>query len=194
MRTYALTGGMGMGKSTAAAWLKSRGVAVLDTDDLAREVTRPGEEALARLSEHFGKKILREDGSLNRPLLAEIVFRDERERRFLEATLHPLIRQRWRAWCRELRENEPPPFCVVVIPLLFETGAQGEFDEVVCVACLPEIQKERLLKRGLSEEEIAGRLAAQWPIEEKIRLSHHVVHNNGTPEELYAELSRVFFP
>ena len=64
---------------------------------------------------------------------------------------------------------------------------------MVCVACRLEIQKERLLKKGLSEEEIAGRLAAQWPIKEKMRLSHHVVHNNGTPEELYAELSRVFF-
>lgn len=194
MRTYALTGGMGMGKSTAAAWLKGRGVAVLDTDDLSREVTRPGEKALAELTEHFGEKILREDGSLNRSLLAEIVFRDERERRFLEATLHPLIRQRWHDWRRGLLENEPPPFCVVVIPLLFETGAEKEFDEVVCVACRPEIQKERLLKKGLSEEEIAGRLAAQWPIREKMRLSHHVVHNNGTSEELYAELSRVFFP
>ena len=123
MLTYALTGGIGMGKSTAAAWLRSQGIPLVDADELARQVTQPGEEGLWLIVQHFGEDILRPDGTLNRGLLGAIVFANEESRRQLEALLHPLIRQRWHDWCRELRQSPAPPrFCVVVIPLLFEIG------------------------------------------------------------------------
>jgi dephospho-CoA kinase len=190
MKLLGLTGGVGMGKSTAAALLRARGLSVVDTDELARELVEPGQPALAEIRAAFGPEVFDSRGALRRDALARIVFADETRRRELERILHPRIREVWRAQVAAWRAAGRPG-AVVVIPLLFETGAAGEFDATVCVACTAASQRERLLARGWSEEEIARRLAAQWPIERKLAAADFVVWAEGGVDLTAAQLDRI---
>lgn len=174
MKLLGLTGGVGMGKTACAQLLRWRGAAVVDTDELARELVEPGQPALQEIVSAFGKEILDEQGRLRRETLAQIVFADPEARRQLEAILHPRIRDAWRAQVAAWRA-EGKPLGVVVIPLLFETGAESEFDAVICVACSAETQRQRLLARGWSAEQIEQRIAAQMPIEEKMLRANYVI-------------------
>lgn len=169
-----LTGGIGMGKSTAAELLVQRGLPVVDTDQLARDVVTPGGTALAEIGRLFGPEVIAEDGSLRRDTLANVVFSDEGKRHQLEAILHPPIRERWLAFVRR-QELDGQAACVVVIPLLFETGAQTAFDHVVCTACATHTQIGRLRARGWSEDQCRQRLASQWPTQRKVDQSHTVI-------------------
>src|SRR5271157_4619779 len=130
MIVYGLTGGVGMGKSAAAELLRARGVPVVDTDELARQVVEGGQPALAEVSRVFGPEVLGPEGRLRRNELAERVFADPVARKRLEAILHPRIRALWRAQVAAWRK-ESPPCAAVVIPLLFETGAEAELDETI---------------------------------------------------------------
>ena len=138
-----LTGGIGMGKSTAAALLAAQGFPVVDTDDLARDIVEPGQPALADIRACFGPGVIAEDGSLRRDEVAKIVFADQEKRRQLEAILHPRIRECWQSSLKRWREAGAAAG-VVVIPLLFETGAEKEFDRVLCTACTAGTQMKRL--------------------------------------------------
>jgi dephospho-CoA kinase len=176
-----LTGGIGMGKSTAAELLAKRGAKVSDSDVLARELVEPGQPALGEIVEAFGGGVLREDGSLDRAKVGELVFGDSAAREKLEGILHPRIREAWQArldgWAAAGER-----LAVAVIPLLFETQAETSFDRIVCVACSPELQRERLRERGWNEEEIDSRLAAQMAVDEKMKHSDHVIWTDGTIE------------
>ncbi len=140
MKLVGLTGGVGMGKSTAAGFLLQLGARVTDTDEIAHDLVRPGQPALAEIEKEFGQKILAADGSLNRRALADVVFNDEAARKKLEAILHPRIRERWQSQVAAWR-SEGCPLAVVVIPLLFETQAEHAFDKIICVACSPASQR-----------------------------------------------------
>jgi dephospho-CoA kinase len=174
MKLFGLTGGVGMGKSACAQLLQWRGAAVVDTDELARELVEPGQPALAEIAAAFGRELLDAEGRLRRDALARIVFADPAARRTLEQILHPRIRDAWHERVAAWRA-EGKPLGVVVIPLLFETGAEREFDAVICVACSAETQRQRLLARGWSPEQIEQRIAAQMPIEEKMLRADYVV-------------------
>jgi dephospho-CoA kinase len=174
MKVVGLTGGVGMGKSTAAQLLGSRGAAVVDTDDLARQVVEPGQPALAEVREAFGPGIVGPDGRLRRDELARRVFADAASRQRLEGILHPPIRALWRAQVETWR-TAGRPLAVVVIPLLFETKAEAELDATICVACSASTQHQRLLARGWSPEHIEQRLQAQWPVETKMACADYVV-------------------
>ena len=174
MKVVGLTGGVGMGKSTAAQLLGSRGAAVVDTDDLARQVVEPGQPALAEVREAFGPGIVGPDGRLRRDELARRVFADAASRQRLEGILHPPIRALWRAQVETWR-TAGRPLAVVVIPLLFETKAEAELDATICVACSAATQHQRLLARGWSPEHIEQRLQAQWPVETKMACADYVV-------------------
>lgn len=181
MKLCGLTGGVGMGKSTAAAFMQEHGAKVVDTDHLARELVQPGQSALAQIQSIFGKKIILPDGSLRRDELAKIVFADATARRKLEAILHPQIRERWLAQI-ENWQRENCPLAVVVIPLLFETHAQSHFDKIICVACSESSRHERLLKRGWTPDQIQQRVAAQMPVADKIARAHFVIWSEGELE------------
>jgi dephospho-CoA kinase len=178
MKVLGLTGGVGMGKSTCAQLLQSRGARVVATDELARQVVAPGQPALVEVRKVFGPALVGSDGQLQRGKLAEIVFADPAARRKLEAILHPRIRDLWHAQIETWR-NEGRPLAVVVIPLLFETKAEAEFDTVICVACSAVTQRQRLLARGWTPEQIRQRNAAQMPVEEKMARAHHVIWTEG---------------
>ena len=181
MRLLGLTGGVGMGKSTAAGLLLQHGARVVDTDEIARELVQPGQPALAEIRREFGGEVFLPDGSLNRAALAEKVFVDETARKKLEAILHPRIRERWSAQVATWRK-ENVPLAVVVIPLLFETQAEGAFDKIICIACSPQSQRERLQARGWADDQIRRRIASQLPVEHKMTRSHFVVWTEGVIE------------
>jgi dephospho-CoA kinase len=190
MIALGLTGGIGMGKSTAADFFAKRGLPVVDTDVLAREAVEPSEPALEEIRVAFGAELIGPDGRLRRDELARAVFSDETKRKQLEAILHPRIRQRWLAEVEAWRKKAH--VCgVVVIPLLFETGAERFFDKIICVGCSSFSQRERLRERGWAPDQIEKRLAAQWPIEKKLALSHFVIWTEGTLDVHAAQIDRV---
>ena len=173
-----LTGGVGMGKSTASNFLYDLGFKVADTDDIARTLVEPGKPALEDIVKAFGKEVLQDNGALNRVKTAELVFSDDSKRLKLEDILHPLIRETW-----EIRLNEwsaqNEKLGVVVIPLLYETECERYFDKVVCIACSKDIQRQRLRQRGWSDLEIDQRIKAQLSIGEKMSRADYVVWTNG---------------
>jgi dephospho-CoA kinase len=190
MKTLGLTGGVGMGKSASAELLRARGIPVIDTDDLAREIVEPGQPALNEVRQAFGPQIVGPDGPLRRADLARRVFADPTARKQLEDILHPRIRRLWRAQFDAWRA-EGRPLAVVVIPLLFETGAERELDSTVCVACSAATQRRRLLDRGWPPGHIDQRIQAQWPAEKKIALSNYVIWTEAGLDVHADQLDRI---
>ncbi len=179
MKLCGLTGGVGMGKSTAAGFFLRSGVRVVDTDELARRMVQPGQPALAEIQAEFGAHLVSSAGVLDREALARLVFADKAARKKLEAILHPRIRAAWQAQVETWRQDNIA-LAVVVIPLLFETQAELSFDWLICAACTPAAQHERLLARGWSPDQIRQRIAAQLPVAQKIARSHFVLWTEGS--------------
>jgi dephospho-CoA kinase len=179
-----------MGKSAAADLLKVHDIPVVDTDQLARQVVSPGQPALQEIFQVFGSEILSPSGELRRDVLANRVFTDAVARRQLEEILHPRIRAMWRDRFTRLGK-EGHFLAVVVIPLLFETGAEKELDFTVCVACTEITQTQRLAERGWSVEQIRQRLGAQYSIEKKTSAANFVVWNEASLDVLWEQLARV---
>ena len=191
MKLFGLTGGIGMGKSTSAAILSRRGIPVIDTDVIAREIVEPGQPALAEVVAAFGPGLLDASGKLRRGALAEVVFSSPEKLKQLEGILHPRIREKWLAQAEAWR-SENKAAGVVDIPLLFETNAQAHFDAVICTACSAATQRERLRERGWSQQQVEQRIAAQWPAEKKIAASNHVVWTEGDLAVHERQLERIF--
>jgi len=181
MLRMGITGGVGMGKSTCASLLRDQGVPVIDTDDLARELVQPGQLALVEIQDEFGDGMLTESGELNRTALASVVFGDPAARRRLEAILHPRIQ---RAWLEQLAmfAAQGHPLAAVVIPLLYETAVEPQFDAVVCVACSEVEQAARLAARNWSAAEADRRQAAQLAVPQKMQRADFVIWTEGKIE------------
>ena len=190
MKLFGLTGGIGMGKSAAAHIFANRGVSVIDTDILARNVVESGQPALNEIRNAFGNAVISPEGSLRRDVLARVVFSDPAAREKLETITHPRIRDLWKEQTALWRSQKVPAACVV-IPLLFETSAESEFDATICVACSVATQQKRLAERGWAAEQIAQRIAAQFPIDKKIAKANYVVWNEGGLDILEAQLGIV---
>jgi dephospho-CoA kinase len=190
MTLLGLTGGIGMGKSACADMLRARGIPLVDTDDLARQVVAPGEPALEEIRQVFGEEFLDAEGCLRRKELGRRVFSDTAARQRLEQILHPQIRKLWLARVAQWRA-ESKSIAVVVIPLLFETRAEKEFDATICVACSAATQRERLLARGWSAEVIQRRNLAQWPVDQKLANSDYVIWTEGSLEVHAQQLERI---
>lgn len=178
MKVCGLTGGAGMGKSTTARFLGERGAQIADTDGIARQLVQPGLPALAQIQSEFGCQVISSTGELRRGELAKIVFSDPAARKKLEAILHPRIREKWLAQIEDWRKQNHR-LAVVVIPLLYETRAESHFDKIICVACSAAVQRERLLARGWTAEQIARRVAAQMPADQKIARADFVIWTDG---------------
>jgi dephospho-CoA kinase len=150
------------------------GIPVADTDLIAREVVAPGRKALAAIRAAFGDAVFQPDGTLDRAVMADLVFGHPEKREGLEAILHPPIREEWQRRF-EIWRQQGHPAAVVVIPLLFETDAQQLLDAVICVACTAGSQRQRLRQRGWSDHHIDQRLASQLPLETKILRADFVI-------------------
>jgi dephospho-CoA kinase len=193
MLRVGLTGGIGSGKTAVSERLAAHGAVVIDADKAARAVVEPGTPGLARVAETFGPGVLREDGSLDRAKLAEIVFADEAARARLNAIVHPLVHDYMRAAEQSaLQESGDDAIIVADVPLLAEGGRASEFDQVVVIDVPPEIQVERLAARGMPEEQARARMAAQATREERLAVADIVIDNSGTLKDLDRRVCEVW--
>jgi dephospho-CoA kinase len=169
MLKVALTGGIATGKSYVLAKLRDRGVATIDADDIVHAALGPRTPTTKAIAAQFGSALLKPDGSINRGLLGAKVFKDPATRLAIEAIIHPVVYDEIRRWFAALDR----PIGVASIPLLFETGRQGDFDFSVVTTCNPEQQLERLVERDrLTEEEASQRIAAQMPSDGRHQARH----------------------
>jgi dephospho-CoA kinase len=190
MRVIGLTGGIASGKSTVAAMLASHGAAVVDADQLAREVVLPGQPALADIVARFGDGVIAPDGALDRTALGSIVFADEEARRDLERITHPRIGALTQQRIAEAIAADAP-LIVVDIPLLFENNRQESFEGVLLAYAPESVQLARMMTRdGLDEAAARQRLAAQMPIEEKRQRATWIIDNSGSLDATREQLDR----
>ncbi|MCI1856776.1 MAG: dephospho-CoA kinase [Sporolactobacillus sp.] len=188
MLKIGLTGGIATGKSIVSDWLIRHRFAVIDADQIARDVVEPEGEGLHRVAAAFGDGVLNAEGRLDRRALGEIVFHNGEKRRLLNGLLHPLIRERMNAEARRF-EREGTPVIFFDIPLLFEGGLDRQMDRTIVVATTKETQISRLMKRNhLSRAEALSRIDAQMPLDEKKKRADAVVDNNGTIAETEAQV------
>lgn len=179
----ALTGGIATGKSHVRARFEALGVPTIDSDVLARDAVAPGTPGLDAVVDRFGRDVLDRTGVLDRQKLAKIVFADPDARKALESIVHPAVRRATDEWFAAL-DPARHPFGIADIPLLYEVGRDRDFDAVIVAACDPETQVRRVMERDdLSEPEARQRLAAQLPIEEKVRRADYVIRTDGTPAD-----------
>jgi dephospho-CoA kinase len=189
MLMVGLTGGIGAGKSTVAAWLAERGAVVIDADAIAREVVEPGMPTLAKLVERFGPQILRDDGSLDRPALAAVAFVDDATRKELEAITHPAIGEEFLR-----RVAEAPPGAVVVhdVPLLVESKRGFEYGAVIVVEAPIETRLDRLESRGVPRDDASRRIDLQATDEERRKVATWVVDNARDLDHLESQLRDIW--
>lgn len=192
MLRVALTGGIATGKSHVLEEFRRLGVPCLDADELAHGVTAAGTEATDAIAARFGSDILAPDGSVNRAKLGPIVFADTAARHELEAIVHPAVYRSIVAGLRGLEMLGEYLIAIVDVPLLYETGADKQFDRVVVTICPPDVQRARLVERGMTEDDARQRLAAQWPTEKKAQRADFVIQTGGTFEETNRQVAEVY--
>jgi dephospho-CoA kinase len=191
VRRVALTGGIATGKSHVRARFESIGIPTVDADLLARDAVAKGSAGLAAVVRRFGTDVCDADGTLNRRRVGAIVFHDPEARRDLEKIVHPYVREMTERWFASL-DPERVPFAVADIPLLFESQREGDFDTVIVTACEPETQLSRLMARdGLGEAEARQRIAAQWPLQEKIARADYVIRTDGSFDDTNLQVDEV---
>ena len=191
-RVFGLTGGIASGKSTVARNLRELGAAVVDADLLARQVVEPGRPAYHEIVEAFGREVLAPDGTLDRKKLGDWVFADEERRRRLNAITHPRIAAAAQEeTARHLAAGAPVVFYEAA--LLVENGLHHHLDGLVVVSAPEDVQRARLRARdGLDEDAARARLAAQLPLQEKLKVATHVIDNAGPPEATRAQVERLY--
>ena len=184
-----LTGGIGSGKSAASSLFGKLGAAVVDTDEISHALTAPAGAAIAAIREHFGPGFVAADGGLDRAQMRNLVFSDAAARGKLEAILHPLIRERARAAIAGARA----PYVIVVVPLLFETGAYLDLvRRVLVVDCEESEQVRRVVARsGIDAGEIRRIMAAQLPRADRLKRADDVLDNSGDLETLRGQVARL---
>jgi dephospho-CoA kinase len=189
MLNVGLTGGIATGKSMVVQLLADKGALIIDFDHLTRYVQEPGQPAWKELVSYFGPEIIRDDQTINRRKLGEIVFADAQKLARLNAIVHPLIFREWRYRLSVLREKYGGGIVISDIPLLIETGEQKDFDLIVLVYASPEKQLERLrIRNGYTVEEARQRLASQLPIDQKVPYADIVIDNSSSPEKTYPQV------
>ncbi|ASR48264.1 dephospho-CoA kinase [Paenibacillus kribbensis] len=179
-----LTGGIATGKSTVSALLVAKGALLIDADAIAREVMLPGHPVLAAVIQHFGQAVMNSDGTLHRKKLGEIVFADPAQRQALNDITHPAIREEMRLRMVAYEREQPDKLVLADIPLLYESGLESLYKEIMVVYVPREVQLQRLMLRdGLTEEQAGLRLSAQMDIEQKRSMADIVIDNSGTLAE-----------
>jgi len=180
MLRLGLTGGIASGKSAVAAMLRELGFSVLDADSLAHKLIEPGQPAYEVVLREFGRTISDDQGRVDRAKLAALVFQNRAKLDRLNAIVHPRVAELVLRQFDEWQRNGTRDAAFVEAALLIESGIHKHLDGVVVVWCTPEQQLERLGARGLSEDEARRRIAAQMPVEEKLRLATEKIDCSGT--------------
>ena len=182
-----ITGGIASGKSTVTNFLRKQGFQVVDADAVVHQLQKPGGRLFEALVQHFGQEIILENGELNRPLLASLIFLNPEEREWSRITQGEIIREELATLRDQLAQTEEIFF--MDIPLLFEQDYVSWFDETWLVYVDRDVQVERLMKRDhLSKDEVEFRLAAQWPLEKKKDLVSKILDNNGNQDQILTQV------
>lgn len=183
MLVVGLTGGIGSGKSEAAALFAARGAPVIDTDAIAHALVAPGQPALQTIAKAFGTEALQPDSSLDRAWMRQRIFTDPTARQTLENILHPLIREEVR---QSLARNADAAYQIVMVPLLFETGAYAQLiHRSLLIDCDEALQISRAMARSrLSEAEVRAIMATQWSRTQRLAAADDVIRNDGSLQEL----------
>ncbi|WP_077299098.1 dephospho-CoA kinase [Virgibacillus pantothenticus] len=190
-KVLGLTGSIATGKSTVSLMFDDFCIPVIDADKIAREVVHPGEKAYEKIIHHFGVHILREDKTINRKLLGEIIFADNQKRERLNHIVHPAVRQKM-VERRDTYLQADAPCVVLDIPLLFENNLTELVDKTIVVYVDENTQLQRLMNRdGYSEAEAKQRIAAQMPITDKVKRADGVIDNTGSKFHTFQQLEEL---
>lgn len=185
MLIVGLTGGIGCGKSTVESRFIQHGVPVVDADDIAHHLVKPGQPALAAVVARFGDQILTESGEMDRNRMRQIAFQDSQAKNDLEAILHPLV---YAEIFKRLSMTDAP-YGIASVPLLIETGHQDRVDRILVIDCDPERQKQRIRQRDQLDDEVIDRIiASQCSRDQRLLLATDVIENNGDLASLYKQV------
>jgi dephospho-CoA kinase len=188
-----LTGGIATGKSVVGEIFVELGCHLIDSDQITHELLQPGQSVHAMVVKEFGEQILAADGTVDRRILGNIVFRDPSARARLNGLVHPAIIQRQLQWLAQMEEQDPHTIAIVAAALMIEVGTFKNYDKVIVVTCSPQIQRERLRTRSsLSEDQIEARIRSQMPLEEKVKYADFVVDNSGSIAETREQVRQIF--
>jgi dephospho-CoA kinase len=189
MYVVGLTGGIGSGKTTVARRLEALGATIVDTDEIARELTGPSGASMAELRTAFGDRFVTAEGALDRAAMRALAFEDPASRSRLEAILHPAIRAR----SDELLARATGPYAVTVVPLLFETGGyRRRAARTLVVDCPEALQVSRVAARsGLAPAEVKSVMDAQWPRWRRLQMADDVIWNGGEEAALAPQCERL---
>ena len=182
-----LTGGIGCGKSTAAALFKDAGWQTIDSDSIVRELLAEDLDVQAQIRERWGDKVFTKDALVDRKAVAAIVFSDKSQLKWLENLIHPIVQERWKSSLDDAQDLA----LLVEIPLLFEKRLETYFDLTVCIYSLPNITESRMVKRGYTQSEILQRCEQQMPIDEKVERADHVISNTGSFDFLKLQIKKL---
>ncbi len=192
-KTAALTGGIATGKSTVSRMFQELGAYLIDADLVARQVVEPGQPAYHEIVAHFGRKIILEDGQLDRKALGAIIFQHPEERERLNQMTHPRVIAAIDDEEARIHADEPERLILVDVPLLIETGMYRSYPAMIVVYAPEIVQLQRLMERDrLSAEDARRRIAAQMPIDDKLCYATHVIRNIDNREETFAQVKNVF--
>jgi len=188
-----LSGVIASGKSTVSEKLAQLGAKLIDFDLIAHEVVEPGKPAFNDVVKFFGTQVCREDGTLDRKKISDIVFKDMEKRKKLEEFTHPRIYEEFFRQLKEIGDEDPAAVVIVDIPLLVELNLMYLFEKIIVVSVSPETQKKRLMERdGIDEEEASRIIASQLPAKEKTGFADWVIENDGSREETLHQVERLF--
>ncbi len=193
MLRVGLTGNIASGKSQATHVFAEMGARIIDADLIAHELLRKGTRTCEMVVEAFGADILAADASIDRHKLGEIVFSDAQKLSKLNAIVHPEVREEISRRINEYEEESPYGILIVDAALLVESGSYTLYDRLIVVTCDPRLQLSRLVSRdGLTPEQARARMAAQMPVEEKLRLSHYSIDTSGTLRETREQIEAIY--
>ena len=201
MLKLGLTGGIASGKSVVGEIFVKLGAHLIQADAVAHSLMQPGREVYEEIVRRFGREILNPDGSINRPRLAEAAFGTPGGApprvKELNEIVHPAVIDHENKWMEEIGRRDPNAIAIVEAALILESGAAGRFDRLIVVTCHPEQRIQRFARRlGISEDaaraEVARRMAAQIPDEEKIKAADFVIDNSGSLDATEQQMRRVF--
>lgn len=191
MKVIGLTGGTGSGKSTVATYLENKGCVIIDADEISRELTKPGGEALEPIRRRFGDEVFFENGTLNRKKLGTIVFNDNVKLRSLEAITTDIVVRKVLEKVDHLKNQGFDGIVILDAPLLFECGMKDFTDENWLVTCDLENRIQRLIDRdGISRQSILDRMSNQLSDEHKRMMADRIIENSGSLTELYSRIDR----
>ena len=188
-----LTGGMGSGKTTVGKLFKALGAYILDADEICRSLLEPGKPAWNETVDLLGNGILRDDHTLDRRKIADVVFSDLEKKKALEAILHPRVMEEEQAVYKDILKDDPGALVIIDAALLIESGNYRKVDKVIVIACDEETQLHRIMdKNTFSREDAHRRLQQQMPLEEKSKFADYVLHNDSGLSELEEKVEALF--